>query len=64
MDMKMGIIPWSPLARGFLSGKYSGKKSTESRFKSDPYLKKDIFMKMISKFLVLSKSVQKKMTFL
>jgi aryl-alcohol dehydrogenase-like predicted oxidoreductase len=43
MDMKMGIIPWSPLARGFLSGKYSGKKSTESRFKSDPYLKKRYF---------------------
>ncbi len=46
MDQGMGIIPWSPLARGFLSGKYSPKdkeKEEHTRLKSDPYLKARYF---------------------
>ncbi len=39
MDMGMGIIPWSPLARGFLSGKYSDSSSSSVRSDSDPYVK-------------------------
>ena len=37
IDQGMGVIPWSPLARGFLSGKYSNnEKSTRST--SDRFL--------------------------
>ena len=44
IDQGMGIIPWSPLARGFLSGKYSKDKEPDSvRYKSDLYLKQRYF---------------------
>ena len=39
----MGIIPWSPLARGFLSGKYDKEEPNSTRYKSDPYLKSRYF---------------------
>ncbi len=43
-DQGIGVIPWSPLARGFLSGKYSATKSVESaRFQHDKYLKSRFF---------------------
>ena len=44
IDQGMGIIPWSPLGRGFLSGKYKrGQDSDSPRYKSDPYLKQRYF---------------------
>ncbi len=40
----MAIIPWSPLGRGFLSGKYSKYgENNYARIKSDPYLKSRYF---------------------
>ena len=36
-DQKIGLIPWSPLAGGFLSGKYTrGKKPDGKRYRSLP----------------------------
>jgi len=35
LDQGIGIIPWSPLARGFLTGKRSRDKSETARTKSD-----------------------------
>ncbi len=45
IDQGMGIIPWSPLARGFLSGKYTRNvdNSNHVRYKTDPYLKSRYF---------------------
>ncbi|MHA2250200.1 MAG: aldo/keto reductase [Candidatus Kariarchaeaceae archaeon] len=44
IDQGMGIIPWSPLARGFLSGKYTRDKEPDSvRSQSDPYVKQRYF---------------------
>ena len=38
-DEGVGLIPWSPLARGFLAGRYKREQSPDSpRFKTDPYL--------------------------
>jgi len=38
-DQGIGLIPWSPLARGFLTGKYMrGKPSDSLRYRADPYL--------------------------
>ncbi|MHA2393116.1 MAG: aldo/keto reductase [Promethearchaeota archaeon] len=43
-DQGIGIIPWSPLARGFLSGKYSRSEEPDSpRARSDPNLKRRYF---------------------
>ena len=43
-DQGIGVIPWSPLARGFLAGKYSMKKQADSaRFQHDKYLKSRYF---------------------
>jgi aryl-alcohol dehydrogenase (NADP+) len=43
-DQGIGVIPWSPLARGFLSGKYSAKNTVDSpRFQHDKYLKSRFF---------------------
>ncbi|MHA1978053.1 MAG: aldo/keto reductase [Candidatus Hodarchaeales archaeon] len=43
-DQKIGVIPWSPLARGFLSGRYSEKRSEDTaRFLHDKYLKTRYF---------------------
>ncbi len=40
----VGVIPWSPLARGFLSGRYRRDASAKGRrYESDPYLKKRFF---------------------
>lgn len=36
-DQGIGLIPWSPLARGFLSGKYKRNETPDSaRYKSEP----------------------------
>ncbi len=36
-DQGIGVIPWSPLARGFLSGKYKRNETpTSERYKSEP----------------------------
>jgi 1-deoxyxylulose-5-phosphate synthase len=36
-DQGIGLIPWSPLARGFLTGKYKRNETpSSSRYKSDP----------------------------
>lgn len=44
IDQGMGIIPWSPLARGFLSGKYTtNSKNDSARIRSDPYLRRRYF---------------------
>ena len=43
-DQGIGVIPWSPLARGFLSGKYSRLEEPDSpRVRSDPNLKNRYF---------------------
>lgn len=43
-DQKIGVISWSPLGRGFLSGKYQRDKDIESkRSKYDSYLKNRYF---------------------
>ncbi len=43
-DQNIGIIPWSPLARGFLTGKYKQNEETQSeRTKYDSYLKSRYF---------------------
>jgi aryl-alcohol dehydrogenase (NADP+) len=43
-DQGIGIIPWSPLARGFLSGRYSRSEEPDSpRVRSDPNLKRRYF---------------------
>lgn len=40
----VGYLPWSPLARGFLAGKYSkGKEPDDPRYRSDPYLRERYF---------------------
>jgi 1-deoxyxylulose-5-phosphate synthase len=40
----VGIIPWSPLARGFLSGKYAkGKSPSGTRYKKDALLRERYF---------------------
>ncbi len=40
----IAIIPWSPLARGFLSGKYKrGEQAKSSRYESDKYLSERYF---------------------
>jgi len=40
----IGILPWSPLAKGFLSGKYKrGEKPNSKRFKSDELLNERFF---------------------
>ncbi|MHA2365453.1 MAG: aldo/keto reductase [Candidatus Hodarchaeales archaeon] len=44
VDQNIGVIPWSPLARGFLSGKYTREGQESSpRSKSDRYLKSRYF---------------------
>jgi aryl-alcohol dehydrogenase-like predicted oxidoreductase len=41
----IAIIPWSPLARGFLTGKYKrGEIPTSKRYESDPLLKERYFL--------------------
>lgn len=43
-DQNIGIIPWSPLGRGFLTGKYKRNAENESqRIKYDSYLKTRYF---------------------
>ncbi|MFW9825607.1 MAG: aldo/keto reductase, partial [Candidatus Thorarchaeota archaeon] len=43
-DQRIAIISWSPLARGFLSGKYSRSEEPDSpRARSDPNLKMRYF---------------------
>ena len=44
-DQEIGIIPWSPLGRGFLSGKYKRNEEPDSvRVKSDRMLKDRYFL--------------------
>ena len=39
-DQEIGVIPWSPLGRGFLTGKYKRGEEPESiRYRSDGYMK-------------------------
>jgi aryl-alcohol dehydrogenase (NADP+) len=43
-DQGIGLIPWSPLARGFLTGRYKrGKRSTTSRYRTDKYFAERFF---------------------
>lgn len=44
-DQNIGVIPWSPLARGFLSGKYRRNQSDEEskRYKFDRFIKSRYF---------------------
>ncbi|MFW9779845.1 MAG: aldo/keto reductase [Candidatus Heimdallarchaeota archaeon] len=43
-DQNIALIPWSPLARGFLTGKYSAESEPESkRYKHDRYLRSRFF---------------------
>lgn len=38
-DQGIGLIPWSPLARGFLTGRYKrGKTPDSSRYRTDKYM--------------------------
>jgi aryl-alcohol dehydrogenase (NADP+) len=43
-EQEIGLIPWSPLARGFLTGRYKrGKRSTTSRYRTDKYFAERFF---------------------
>jgi 1-deoxyxylulose-5-phosphate synthase len=43
-DQGVGLIPWSPLARGFLSGKYKRNETpTSTRYRTDPLFKERFF---------------------
>jgi len=43
-DQGIGLIPWSPLARGFLTGRYKrGKTPITSRYKTDKYFAERFF---------------------
>jgi 1-deoxyxylulose-5-phosphate synthase len=43
-DQKIGLLPWSPLARGFLSGKYKRGKTPETvRYRTDKYFPERFF---------------------
>jgi aryl-alcohol dehydrogenase (NADP+) len=43
-DQEVGLLPWSPLARGFLSGKYKrGKSPATTRYGSDKYFAERFF---------------------
>jgi 1-deoxyxylulose-5-phosphate synthase len=43
-DQGIGLIPWSPLARGFLTGRYKrGKMPSTSRYKTDKYFAERFF---------------------
>jgi aryl-alcohol dehydrogenase (NADP+) len=43
-DQGIGVIPWSPLARGFLTGRYKrGKTPSTSRYKTDKYFAERFF---------------------
>jgi aryl-alcohol dehydrogenase (NADP+) len=43
-DQRIGLIPWSPLARGFLTGRYKrGKTPGTSRYKTDKYFAERFF---------------------
>ena len=56
-DQNIGIIPWSPLARGFLTGKYSLEENPDTpRYKYDKYLKNRYFQEQ--DFVVVSRVVE------
>lgn len=56
-DQNIGLIPWSPLARGFLTGKYSQDKEPISmRYQHDRYLKSRFFTK--EDFFVVERVVE------
>lgn len=43
-DQGIGLIPWSPLARGFLTGRYKrGKTPDSSRYRTDKYFAERFF---------------------
>jgi len=43
-DQGIGLIPWSPLARGFLTGKYTrGGIPDSARYRTDPNLAERFF---------------------
>ncbi len=43
-DQGIGVLPWSPLARGFLTGKYRrGKTPDSARYKTDRYMAERFF---------------------
>ena len=44
-DQQIALIPYSPLARGFLTGKYKRSETPDSvRYKSDPLLRERFFL--------------------
>jgi aryl-alcohol dehydrogenase-like predicted oxidoreductase len=44
MDQMISLIPWSPLARGFLSGRYKRGENPDSiRYRSESFLKERFF---------------------
>jgi aryl-alcohol dehydrogenase (NADP+) len=60
LDQKIGVIPWSPLARGFLSGKYNpDSKDDYARIRSDPYLRNRYFRKNDFEVLKVISSIAK-----
>ena len=43
-DQKIGLLPWSPLARGFLTGRYKrGKAADSPRYRTDKYFAERFF---------------------
>jgi len=43
-DMRTALLPWSPLARGFLTGKYKRRETPDSaRYRSDKYFAERFF---------------------
>ncbi len=59
-DQGVGVIPWSPLARGFLSGKYRPEdkdSGNQVRLQSDPYLKHRYFRVNDFRIIELQKEI-------
>jgi aryl-alcohol dehydrogenase-like predicted oxidoreductase len=43
-DQRIGLLPWSPLARGFLTGRYKREQKAETpRYRSDKYFAERFF---------------------
>src|SRR5207247_7841605 len=56
-DQKIGLLPWSPLARGFLTGRYKrGKAADSPRYRTDKYFAERFFQQ---KILMLSRELKR-----
>ncbi|MFB2921459.1 MULTISPECIES: aldo/keto reductase [Aerosakkonema] len=61
-EMNIGVVPWSPLGGGVLTGKYNRKVEEEANFNQEIALRKDFnkkFGKLTDKNISIAESVQK-----